>query len=110
MADKSAIEWTDATKVCRGCSEGKPLAAFSPTKARCKDCRNVGHRRAYVPKARPLRSGPPPDEPRDGDKKQARKRVNQMVLWGRLPRPSDVPCFDCGHRGLDRRHEYDHFL
>ena len=48
---------------------------------------------------------------RDGDKKQARRRVNYLVDIGLLPDPDDVPCVDCGHLGADGpRHEYDHYL
>lgn len=58
------------------------------------------------------RFGPPPDPPRDGDKKQARKRVNVLVRTGRIPRPNALPCTDCGHVWSpgERRHEYDHYL
>ena len=55
--------------------------------------------------------GPAPDEPRDGDKKQARQRVNVLVRTGQMPRPNTLPCALCGHvwsRG-ERRHEYDHY-
>ena len=48
---------------------------------------------------------------RDGDKAQARHRVNLLVRTGRLPKPSTVPCVDCGHAqhpGCKNRHEYDH--
>lgn len=47
---------------------------------------------------------------RDGDKKQARRRVNHLVAIGVFVRPELVPCVDCGHIGNDRKHEYDHFL
>jgi len=52
--------------------------------------------------------GPPPSPCRDGDKRQARARVNHFVEKGRLPHPSTLACVDCGHLGSDRRHEYDH--
>ncbi len=57
------------------------------------------------------RPGPDPAPPRDGDKVQARQRVNQMVKTGILPRPNDLPCKDCAHEWKigDKRHEYDHF-
>jgi hypothetical protein len=110
VSDKSTIEWTDAT--CSTC--GVPLTTENraePGRKRCRPCRNSAQRERYIPKGRPLRSGPMPVPARDGDKRQARKRVNQMVLCGRLPRPNDVPCFDCGHRfNGTMRHEYDHFL
>ena len=54
--------------------------------------------------------GPPPHEPRDGDKKQARQRINVLVRTGRMPHPNTLPCADCGHVWApgERRHEYDH--
>lgn len=59
------------------------------------------------------RSGPAPKPPRDGDRLQARQRVNVEVRTGRRPHPNMLPCADCGHfYGVDsqRRHEYDHYL
>ncbi len=54
--------------------------------------------------------GPVPNPPRDGDKKQARQRINVLVRTGRLAHPNDLPCRDCGHawKPGERRHEYDH--
>lgn len=43
------------------------------------------------------RPGPSPRPARDGDKKQARHRVNCEVNSGAIPSPNDLPCFDCGH-------------
>ncbi|MBP7548709.1 MAG: hypothetical protein KA761_00365 [Gemmatimonadaceae bacterium] len=58
------------------------------------------------------RSGPPPAAPRDGDREQARQRVNVLVRTGRAPHPNTLPCADCGHVWVvgERRHEYDHHL
>lgn len=58
------------------------------------------------------RPGPAPHPPRDGDKKQARQRVNVEVRTGRRPRPNTIPCVECGHiwKEGERRHEYDHYL
>ena len=52
----------------------------------------------------PKRSHPAP--PRDGDKQQARLRVNYYVKAGRLPRPDTLRCAECGARAS----EYDHHL
>lgn len=51
-------------------------------------------------------------EARDGDKKQARRRVNYLVEQGRIPHPNSLPCIDCGHchSPVAGRHEYDHHL
>ncbi len=57
------------------------------------------------------RPGPTPKTGRDGDKLQARARVNALVKQGILLHPNKLPCTDCGHRWKkegDRRHEYDH--
>lgn len=58
------------------------------------------------------RPGPAPNPARDGDRKQARHRVNVEVRTGRRPHPNDLPCADCGHVWSEgeRRHEYDHHL
>ena len=58
------------------------------------------------------RSGPAPDPPRDGDQKQARRRINVEVRTGRRPHPNTFPCALCGHVWTlgERRHEYDHYL
>lgn len=56
--------------------------------------------------------GPDPHPPRDGDKIQARQRINVEVRTGRRPHPNTLPCCDCGHIWLkgERRHDYDHYL
>lgn len=58
------------------------------------------------------RPGPAPQTPRDGDKEQARQRINVEVREGRRPHPNSIPCVDCGHvwGPGERRHEYDHHL
>ena len=47
---------------------------------------------------------------RNGDKKQARRRINYLVEKGVIPHPNELPCTDCGDDFDDnkRRHEYDH--
>jgi hypothetical protein len=47
---------------------------------------------------------------RDGDKLQARRRINYLVEQGRIAHPDDLPCMDCGDEVFVRRyrHEYDH--
>lgn len=58
------------------------------------------------------RPGPAPKPPRDGDKVQARQRINVEVRMGRRAHPNTMACVDCGHvwRESERRHEYDHHL
>lgn len=61
---------------------------------------------------RPALSGPKPAAPRDGDKVQARQRVNVEVRSGRRAHPNSFACIDCGHVWCHggHRHEYDHHL
>lgn len=49
---------------------------------------------------------------RDGDKGQARHRVNYLVRRGKLSSPKASPCAGCGHVWMpgERRHEYHHHL
>ncbi len=56
------------------------------------------------------RPGPAPHPPRDGDKVQARQRINVEVRTGRRPHPNTLPCTDCGHvhDTGERIHHYDH--
>lgn len=118
MADKTAIEWTDATKVCARCGQTKPLAEFARDRSRtdgltyhCSPCRNTRARSLYTPKGRPA-PGRRFTPGRDGDQLQARRRVNHLVDVGLLPHPNSVHCTDCGHVWTEgeRRHEYDHHL
>lgn len=77
----------------------------------CNECRRQLYRETYVPHPA-ARHGPLPHPPRSGDKIQARQRVNVLVRTGKIPRPNDLPCADCGHVWVkgERRHEYDHYL
>jgi len=47
---------------------------------------------------------------RDGDKRQARARINYLIEAGKLPHPDDLPCLDCADEIFTEpyRHEYDH--
>lgn len=57
--------------------------------------------------ARTRPAGKPRTKARDGDKRQARRRVQTLILNGTLPAPADVPCVDC--QAVPGR-EYDHHL
>lgn len=63
-----------------------------------KDIRGIARRRGWL---KPTR---------DGDKGQARARVNYLVSRGVIPAPSDLPCIDCADMVFvgEYRHEYDH--
>ena len=104
---------------CHGCRRFLIPSAFCSDRTRrdglahiCTPCRNARGRSRYEPKPAKTHNGPLPAAPRDGDKRQARKRVNHLIGAGKLPRPNDLPCFDCGHvaDGTNGRHEYDHHL
>lgn len=104
-------------KWCTGCQSWHPRAAFAadatrPTglTASCTEYRNSRARAEYVPIPRPA-PGRRYVEARDGDQRQARRRVNNLVAQGLIPRPNDLPCTDCGHvyAAGERRHEYDHY-
>lgn len=106
MSDKTGIAWTDATCLrCRGHRFG--------AEGRCLDCRNARARSRYERKPSPGPFGPAPLPARDGDKRQARHRVNHLVDIGRIPDPDDLPCEDCADMTFltpTGRHEYDHAL
>lgn len=104
-------------KWCTGCKEwhrldlfGKDVARFDGRAASCLAYRSQHPSYGPVPLEARKPMGIPRDSPRGGDKKQARKSVNLMVRTGRMSRPGDLPCFDCGHIGSGPRHEYDHYL
>jgi len=106
-------------KWCHGCKDWHHKSAFGKDKNRgdklsaiCRDYRNRNAREKYVPVPKYMRKKPGPKRitNRDGDKRQARKRVNQEVKIGNLPNPNELACTDCGHIGNDKRHEYDHYL
>ena len=101
-------------KWCTGCKEEHPIDAFGRDSSRTDGLASVclASRRVKVQKPRLGSLGRRKwlVETRDGDKRQARRRINYLVERGRLPSPADLPCIDCGHARGDeeRRHEYDH--
>lgn len=109
-------------KWCSTCKEWHARSAFGADRSRCDglaaSCREARNTRTRVacrrPNVNPLtgRPGPAPAEARDGDKLQARQRINVEVRTGRRPHPNELPCADCGHvyRLGSKRHEYDHHL
>jgi len=101
-------------KWCMYCKRWHSITEFGKDRTRydgyvpsCKKSRNAQARKCYQPKPRPA-AGRRFKVPRDGDKLQARGRVNHLVTVGLLPKPNDLPCADCGHIGPGRRHEYHH--
>ena len=114
MSDKSRIEWTDATKWCTSCKAEHPISAFGKdvTRGDGLAARCLASRRVKVRKPQTGRLGRRQwlVQTRDGDKKQARRRINYLVEQGRIPRPDDLPCTDCCDELYINhyRHEYDH--
>lgn len=103
----SGLQW------CSGCRDFKHLEFFNKGfRSQCKSCSRVADRRRYqpIPREQWKPRGFAVHPPRDGDKQQARNRVNREVRKGKLPHARTVPCTDCGHIGGDRLHEYDHYL
>jgi hypothetical protein len=76
----------------------------------CRRSRNAYGRNRYAPKGRPP-IGRRYVDARDGDYRQARRRVNYLVSAGLMPPANAAPCVDCGHEweSGQRRHEYDHY-
>ncbi len=105
-------------KWCMVCRRWQPVGEFGKDRSRvdglasgCKEGRNAWVRGRYVPRPPPA-PGRVYVDPRDGDKLQARGRVNHLVNVGVIPDPNDLACVDCGHvwtKG-ERRHEYDHYF
>lgn len=101
-------------RLCWRCNAWHSLSEFESDPSRsdgltqsCRASRSINVQRTG-------RSGPLPRPPLDGDKIEARQRVNVEVQNGRFPHPNDVPCVDCGHLWTEgegaRQHQYDHYL
>lgn len=104
-------------KWCTRCKAWHPREAFGRDSTRgdgltatCVAARNNAARAAYEPGPRVSRLGTHLVPGRDGDKEQARARVNHAVDAGLLPDPNDCACADCGHAYVadGGRHEYHH--
>lgn len=104
-------------KYCWRCRDLHPRYDFAVDKSRedglaagCRASTNAARKASYEPRGHTSRLGTHLVEARDGDKLQARARVNHHVDVGLLPDPNDVPCTDCSHvhAAGERRHEYDH--
>lgn len=103
-------------KWCLMCKQWKAESLFGVDKTRgdgrdtkCCDCRKVLYKKSYEPRPRVSKKGFRFVEARDGDKEQARARVNLKVQTGQIPNPTAIACSQCQHIGEDRRHEYHHF-
>lgn len=104
----------EGQKWCTACKDWHKEGDFNedPTRWDGLSASCANSRRVVDPK--PYRGGRPKGllvETRDGDKAQARYRVNYLVATRQIPPANTVPCTDCGQvwqHGLPR-HEYDHF-
>ena len=118
MSVEALQQRLETESFCFMCEQWKERGQFDIDRSRsngvaraCKVCKHGKHRATYIKKGFPRRYGPAADAPRDGDKKQARHRVNLHVDHGWIPDPNALPCTDCGHEYAgDKRHEYDHYL
>ena len=115
MSDQrnGGIVWTDETKWCTACKTRHDKSAFGRDRTRgdglaatCLAARRVKVRKPRMQHKRHGWLKPT----RDGDKLQARRRVNYLVEQGRIPHPDDLPCIDCADAIFpgQYRHEYDH--
>ena len=105
-------------KWCTTCRSWKAWGDFAKglgsygLSAQCRQCQSDYGKKHYIPIPREKRKkmGPRPAFEREGDAKQARRRINVLVRTGRLPKPNNVPCQRCGHIHLkgEKRHEYHH--
>ncbi len=104
---------------CTGCRLWHEITDFNYDKSRwsghaqsCRKYLKTYYKKTYKLIATENRKklGPLPNPERPGDKRQARHRVNVLVRTGKIPKPNDLACSDCGHIHRDgkKRHEYDH--
>lgn len=112
---------TSGEKWCVGCKTwhqverfGRDTSRHDGLSASCLESRRRSYRRTYrpIPIEQHRPRGTQPHCARDGDKRQARHRVNREVRRGLRPPPNSLPCVDCGHAWdpTSKRHEYDHYL
>ena len=101
-------------KWCTACKTHHPLDAFGKDRTRydgfAASCLASHRVKVRKPQLGSLGRRMWLTPTRDGDKKQARRRINYLVEQRRIPPPDDLPCLDCGDMVFtDRpRHEYDH--
>lgn len=98
--DEYATNLAAGMKWCTGCKAWHAINHFPADRSR-----GDGRRSKCL---RAERGKPRTD--RDPQREKARKAVGYAVRTGKLQPADSQPCTDCGHRGTDRRHEYDHYL
>lgn len=106
---KNGLKW------CTGCKKWHHYTAFGLNKLKtdglaqsCLAFNREYHKKRYAKKEKVSRRGCRYVKARDGDKKQARRRVNHMVDVGLLPNPNDLPCSNCNNKNESKRNEYHH--
>lgn len=118
MSLEDYLQRNVSEKWCTGCKQWHVRGAFGADSSRsdglasqCLAWRKRHYDATHVRTGRRPRAGIYLAPTRDGDKKQARARVNHAVDVKRIPDPNELPCADCGHAYRDgERHEYDHYL
>ena len=105
-------------KWCFCCKSWKPNNEFSIDKSRydklnakCNECRKQTYHDSYIKTGIIIsKKGTRFTEIRDGDKGQARHRVNHLIEIGYIPKANDLPCSICGHVWVkgEKRHDYHH--
>lgn len=100
-------------KFCTDCKAWHPLGAFGRDSSRsdglasrCRESKQARQRAAYLPVIVPV--GRRYAAARNGDARQARRRLTHLIEIGQLPHPSKLACVGCGHVGADRQHVYRH--
>ena len=103
----------DGFKWCSGCKLWHLYIEFGLDSSRndglstvCLKYRKIMYEKSY--KQRPRKKGRKFVDPRDGDKKQARRRINHLVDIGLMPRPSTLICIKCNGYNDSKRNEYHH--
>jgi hypothetical protein len=108
----SGLKW------CLNCNEWHPISEFGSDSSRsdglvpsCKQTRNQLTRIRYSPKLRP-QSGRRFVPAEDGNKRQAKARINYFVFAKLIPSPNSLPCSRCSHEWKygEKRHEYHHHM
>src|ERR1019366_2209045 len=93
-------------KWCTACKQWCRRDAFTADrsrgdglKAKCQGCVKAAAINTIIKPLvlRPISRGRRYVDAREGNHKQARRRVNHLVDVGLLPRPNELPCTDCGH-------------
>lgn len=103
-------------KHCFACRRWKAAGDFAADRSRgdglkaiCRECDKLQRdvfSHIKVKRARP--KGRRFVAARDGDKTQARRRIDHLIQSGCIKSPNELACTDCGHFGNSKRHEYDH--